>query len=130
MPGTEKRHAAYETRDANLSLVAWMGIGISVLTVAALLGMAGLLGFFVERDAASQPESASLLRAEGGTLPPEPRLEDDPVGNRMRIQADEREMLESYGWQDERKEILRIPIERAMELTAERGLPVRSEDAP
>jgi hypothetical protein len=33
--------------------------------------------------------------------------------------------LQSYGWIDQQKGVVRIPIERAMELTAERGLPVR-----
>jgi hypothetical protein len=36
------------------------------------------------------------------------------------------ELLEGYQWVDEQAGVVRIPIERAMELLAERGLPSRS----
>ena len=41
------------------------------------------------------------------------------------MRAAENKILHSYGWIDEKKGVVRIPIERAMELTAQRGLPVR-----
>jgi hypothetical protein len=38
--------------------------------------------------------------------------------------------LQSYGWVDQDAGQARIPVSRAMELIAERGLPVRSVAAP
>lgn len=38
--------------------------------------------------------------------------------------AKQDEMLGSYGWVDEKNGVVRIPIDRAMDLLAERGLPV------
>ncbi len=35
-------------------------------------------------------------------------------------------MLKSYGWIDRDKGVVRIPIDRAIEILAERGLPVRA----
>ena len=39
----------------------------------------------------------------------------------------EERTLYSYGWVDERAGIVRIPIERAMDLLVQRGLPLRSQ---
>jgi hypothetical protein len=35
-------------------------------------------------------------------------------------------MLKSYGWIDRDKGVVHIPIDRAIEILAERGLPVRA----
>ncbi|PYX92592.1 MAG: hypothetical protein DMG71_17645, partial [Acidobacteria bacterium] len=37
------------------------------------------------------------------------------------------EQLNSYGWVDEKSGFVHIPIERAMQLIAQRGLPTRSQ---
>ena len=36
-------------------------------------------------------------------------------------------MLDSYGWVDKNAGIVRIPIDEAMKLTLQRGLPTRQE---
>jgi hypothetical protein len=62
--------------------------------------------------------AASLRRT-----PPEPRLEPDPLAPRAAAQAREDAILASYGWVDRKAGIARIPIDRAMELLVEKGLP-------
>src|SRR5207302_11164026 len=54
---------------------------------------------------------------------PQPRLEDDERTelNDFRYQQDE--TLASYGWVDQSGGVARIPIDRAMQLIAQRGLP-------
>jgi len=54
-------------------------------------------------------------------VPQGPRLEADPRGDRLALEADARRRLESYGWTDRAKGLAHIPIERAMALQAERG---------
>ena len=58
---------------------------------------------------------------------PNPRLEEDERGQLNGIILDEDKTLYSYGWVDEKAGTVRIPIERAMELIAQRGLPVRPQ---
>jgi hypothetical protein len=41
------------------------------------------------------------------------------------VRAEEQEKLSSYGWVEPNAGVVRIPVERAMELLAERGLPTR-----
>jgi hypothetical protein len=43
------------------------------------------------------------------------------------LRAAEEEILGSYSWAEKEKNVVRIPIERAMELIAERGLPARKQ---
>jgi len=56
---------------------------------------------------------------------PEPRLEKDERKNLKDARVAEDETLYSYGWVDEKAGVVRIPIDRAMELIAQRGLPTR-----
>ena len=53
---------------------------------------------------------------------PQPRLQIDPQNDLTHTQARDQELLNSYGWVDRRTGTVRIPIERAMDLLAERGL--------
>jgi hypothetical protein len=64
---------------------------------------------------------------------PTPRLQTDD-GNQdvADLHAREDLLLENYSWADQSQGKVRIPIERAMELIAQRGLPVAKavEQAP
>ena len=60
---------------------------------------------------------------------PNPKLEEDERGQLNGIRSNEEKMLYSYGWVDEKAGTVHIPIERAMELLVQRGLPVRSQSA-
>jgi hypothetical protein len=62
---------------------------------------------------------------------PTPRLQtDDGYQEIADMHAKEDLLLENYSWVDQGKGTVRIPIERAMELIAERGLPVVPANAP
>lgn len=59
---------------------------------------------------------------------PTPRLQgDDGNQDTADLHAREDLLLENYSWIDRSKGTLRIPIERAMELIAQRGLPVQQK---
>ena len=54
---------------------------------------------------------------------PSPRLQVDPADDLAALRRAEDERLSSYGWIDRDRTTLHIPIDRAMALTAQRGLP-------
>jgi hypothetical protein len=60
---------------------------------------------------------------------PNPKLEEDERGQLNGIIVNEDNELYSYGWVDEKAGTVHIPIDRAMELLVERGLPVRPQPA-
>ncbi|MBV9673624.1 MAG: hypothetical protein JO076_12480, partial [Verrucomicrobia bacterium] len=56
---------------------------------------------------------------------PSPRLQVNPRDDLVNYQNRENRTLNSGGWIDRSKGIVRIPIEQAMALIVQRGLPVR-----
>ena len=58
---------------------------------------------------------------------PQPRLEVNPRQGLSEMRAGEQATLSSYGWVDKDAGVVRIPVDRAMEILAKRGLPVRPE---
>jgi hypothetical protein len=129
----EPVHGAYqdnpeverERTDVDTRAILRFGAGILVILVATFLVLAGLFGFFSTRE-------SRLGRGPGRglppkQLPPEPRLETSPPANLAELRAAEEKALTNYGWVDREKGVARIPIERAMEIIAQRGLPARKQ---
>ena len=58
---------------------------------------------------------------------PAPRLQLAPEADLAALRAREDEVLNQYGWVDKKAGVVRIPIERAMDLIAQRGLPVNGQ---
>jgi hypothetical protein len=65
-----------------------------------------------------------LAAGEATRLPPEPRLQTNPRADLAELREREDRALNTYSWVDRNAGIVRIPIDRAMSLTLERGLPV------
>ncbi len=79
------------------------------------------------RELGNLPNSPDMQKkvAELTKTFPTPRVQTDD-GNQDVADLHEREdlLLDNYSWVDQSKGTVRIPIERAMELIAQRGLPV------
>jgi hypothetical protein len=90
-----------------------------VLAVAAVITFIAVALLFerLVRQASSQPRSpfSSIT-----VVPPEPRLQVAPAEDLRALRAREEEVLRTYGWVNREKGVVRIPIERAMELLVER----------
>jgi hypothetical protein len=71
-----------------------------------------------------------MVAANLKRTPREPRLEPDPLAPRLSARAQEDALLTSWGWVDKNAGVARIPIDRAMELLARRGLPAAKPMAP
>lgn len=59
-------------------------------------------------------------------LPPAPRLQVVPAFDWDKYKASEDKVLTTYGWVNKETGAVRIPIDRAMDLLAQRGLPSRT----
>ena len=111
--------SGYEPRDITLRPILLAGVALIAGLVGSMGLMDGLLSHLRQTEAAASPK-ASPLAGYGPQTPPEPRLQTDPAGDLRTLRADEQARLQGYGWADQSKTIVRIPIERAMELLAER----------
>jgi hypothetical protein len=63
-------------------------------------------------------------------VPPEPRLQVDPASEWQAVQATQESILGEYGWVDQDEGVARIPIDRAIEIITELGLPFSTPETP
>ncbi len=135
----------YEASDVRVT-----GIVVFLVSLLIFVGVCGILtmgmGHVInagmdKEDGPNSKWTTSINIRELGNLPnspdmqkkvaeltktfPTPRVQTDD-GNQDVADLHEREdlLLDNYSWVDQSKGTLRIPIERAMELIAQRGLPV------
>jgi hypothetical protein len=115
--------AVQRSRDVDIRGVLLTGLWLAVGTIASGAFIGGLLWFFGRQPNRADRPLSPMVVTNLQRTPPEPRLEANPLVPRLRMQAEEDWVLQNYGWVDEKAGMVRIPIDRAMDLLAERGLP-------
>ena len=103
------------------------GAGLAVVIVIVGLIVYGTFQYLARHPAIS-PQS-NPMSAERSSDSPEPRIEDHPAIAIQQLHAQEDKTLSTYGWTDRKAGVVRIPIDRAIELQLERGFPTRKEQA-
>ncbi len=119
----------HETRDIDARRLGLLSAVLAALVVVAMAAMFWVFNHFAAREAARQPAGATMAARSEVRFPPEPRLQVSARDDLRRLRAEEDAILGGYGWSDREKGLVRIPIERAMEIVVERGLPARGEEA-
>jgi hypothetical protein len=117
----------YETRDANVRGVFNFLVLLSALIVVAALLCWGLLRHFSRQNAGAASVSPF---AETRQLPPGPQLQVNPREDWLKYHDRQEQSLETYAWENRGAGIVRVPIERAMELLLQKGLPVQTGTPP
>ena len=115
----------HETRDMESRPVVLFLAGLLVLIVGSLLLVKALVFYLTSRQLLAG--QAMSLPVAPRQLPPLPRLQVTEAQDFEVKRASEDAILATYGWVDKQNGIVRIPIERAIGLLAERGLPVREK---
>lgn len=113
----------YEKTDVKEGAIVRAGIVLAAVGLLSGVGVLWLFGALLSREVAREPPPPPLAHASG-RQPPEPRLQERPASDVDALRAEEREVLSSYGWVNEEKGVVRIPIDEAMRILARRGLPV------
>jgi hypothetical protein len=113
----------HETRDVRLG-----GAPRFIAVMTALLAVVFAFIWFVtttwrDRAAVKDVPASPVAARAGDRLPPLPRLQTTPYVDLKAFRDSEAAVLETYGWEDREKGVVRIPVSRAIELIAERGLP-------
>ena len=109
----------YETRDANPVSVVKFGITLGVVLILIAIGMKWMFVYFAQTQTLG-PAASPFENAR--TLPPQPRLQVAPQAEIHSYWEQQHDILESYAWVDRHNGVVRIPIQRAMELVVQRGL--------
>jgi len=111
--------ADYKGRDISYRGLVYAFIGLVVLLGVAAGATFLLFDFFQIRQAAGDPPASPF--GEVRLVPPEPRLQVEPIEDLRAMEAETDRLLGGYAWVDRERGLVRIPIERAMEIVAERG---------
>jgi len=121
----ENPAVTHEESDVNIRGILGFAVGLIVVAVVIHLLIYVLFGYFDSREGRKVTVEYPLAAGQGDRLPPEPRLQTNPRQDLLDLRAREDEVLGSYGWVDRNAGVVRIPIDAAMKLTLERGLPSR-----
>jgi len=118
-PGTDGRVRS----DVNIQAIALFGAGLIVLAVGVHFFLGALMNVYSDRQASmvgsTRPLSDTLSKAS------EPQLQVVPADELRVLRSTEETVLNSYGWVDRKAGVVRIPIDRAIDLLTQRGLPAR-----
>lgn len=147
----ESKKVGYELSDANIADIAGflvvMAASIAVVFVLAF-GIGKLIYSGLNREDGPPNKWRQMAGAKPGNMESNPQIEQQQLQQLVRrfptprLQADDgnidvadmhaREdmLLQHYTWADEQKQTVRIPIERAMQILAQKGLAVESQQGP
>jgi len=151
-PANSAEHGDFERRDISVTAVMYFLAGLAVGIVLAYFLVNGLYKFLNHHFEAEQTPVSPLVTnrpsdtrhlppeyktdAEGSDYQkylkknfPQPQLELNERTELNDIRLREEDTLSTYGWVDQKAGVVRIPVDRAMDLLIQRGLPVRGQSA-
>lgn len=118
--------AQYEHTDIDPAIGYKFGLWLAVSMVVGAAIVYGTYVWLERRSDAIDVATRQFPVAVGRSQePPSPRLQTQPFKDVYVLKSEQRAVLHGYGWIDKATGVVHIPIERAMELTLQRGLPVR-----
>jgi len=104
---------------AKFMAILFVGVGV---VMVVLWGVFGLLEKRAER--ADKPRSPVF---DSVRVLKEPKLQSDPIADLRAFRRGQDSVMNSYGWVDSARGIVRVPISEAIEMLARQGLPARAE---
>ena len=131
-------HDSFEPEDLSSRSALYFLAGLVLVGLVVYLIVFGMYRFLDSYATAHQPPMSPMVTPEADTRAvtpqnaetfPQPRLEENERTQLRSFIEDQDRKLATYDWVDKDRGTVRIPIDRAMELIAQRGLPVHAEDA-
>lgn len=149
-PANSTGNGGYERQDIGVSGVLYFLLGLAVAGLLVYFVVDGLYHFLDKRSEAEQaPVNPLVTNAPQDTrhIPqeyktdsdssnyekyleknfPAPQLETDERIQLNKVRLREENTLSTYDYIDKNAGTVRIPIDRAMDLIAQRGIPVRAQ---
>jgi hypothetical protein len=127
----------FEREDLGAKPILIFLISLTIGCVLVALVLRGMYSYLSAYDNNHQPVQSPLLPPPRGETRivtpgdiakfPQPRLEGDERLEINDFRLQEEHKLNSYGWVDQPAGVVHIPIDRAMQLMAQRGLPTRPQ---
>lgn len=125
---TKHPDVMYEARDVNAKVIAWVVLGIFLSMALILISVKWTYGYFTRSEFRGEQPVTLVRQTRMAT--PGPLLQVNPTADLQQLRESEERLLNSYGWVDQKKGLVRIPIEEAMRLAVEKGLPAAEKPVP
>jgi len=129
-PHLENQGLHHEASDVNAWAVGKFAIALALISIVSLAGLFALFRYLIQTEGGPLPPVNRRFEMDARKRPPAPQLEETPILDLARERAAEDQLLNSYGWVDRQSGTVRIPIDRAIDLLAERGLRSRPQAPP
>ncbi len=124
--------AAYDHSDLEASGIVSFLIGLAITVIFIHLIVWGFMKTYAHFETVGAIRTSASIEPQ--PVPPQgdpvarfpaPRLQPDPVADLDKYREAVEQQLNSAGWLDQNAGIAHIPVETAIDLVAQRGLPVR-----
>jgi hypothetical protein len=120
-PHSSRRgHVEIYDRELNLRAILGFSGGVIVVTVLAMAIMWWMSASFKRQEEAKDRAPSPLAEAQLDPIPPGPRLQATPPRDMDELRQRDREALTTYGWVDKSGGVARIPVDRAIEILAQK----------
>jgi hypothetical protein len=117
----------HEESDVNVRAILGFGFALIVVAVIVHVFLWWLQGTYQRRTEEGQLQEYPLAAGQQEPLPPAPRLQENPQREMRELRARQEALLNGYGWVNRDAGVARIPIEEAMRIVVQRGLPTREK---
>jgi hypothetical protein len=119
----------YEKHDLPVKTITIALVVVGVLIVLGFVVSLGVFNLLSGRGAPGAPPAPPQATRNETDLRREPLLLVDAPKGLAGMRAEENKILTTYGWTDQEAGRVRIPIDRAIALLLERGLPAPAPPA-
>ena len=109
--------AGHETSEVSVRLIVVSLAFLAVFTAAVCLLVVGIFRYFHATYQADAAERAQPV------VPPTPRIEVAPWEEYQRLKVEEDHILGTYAWVNKETGVVRVPIDRAIDMLSAKGLP-------
>jgi hypothetical protein len=110
--------SGHEKQEVNVSFIVGSLLALLFGAFLVCLLVVGIFQFFAHTY---QPEKNALENPQ--QYPPGPRIQEYPWRELQTLRAHEDHVLNSYAVIDQKQGIVRVPVDRAIDMLAEKGLP-------
>jgi len=112
----------YERKDVDVTALFTIAFLLLLSCIAIFIVVALMMRYFKAHEPAVTAGQANIPATRTKEFP-QPRLEVRPGASLAELRTAEDADLSSYGWIDRNTGTVHIPIDRAMQLLLDRGLP-------
>ncbi len=112
----------HEPSELGIRQIFLFGAALVVLGLVVHFALGLMMNGFSDREKNLATRRPELYRDQEGQFPA-PNLQRNDAYDMAKLREEEDAAISSYGWVDSKAGVAHIPIRRALEILAERGLP-------